>query len=78
MKYLNSEPDDFEFDPIGLTLYNYYQGLYEEFLLEQSLQKDIEEQEKILDELRQISDDISQEIIDEKNPGAGTFSGSRI
>ena len=76
MKYLNLDPSDFEFDPIGFTLYNYYQKLYEEFLLEQSIQKDIEEQEKILDELRQISDDISQEIIDEKNPGAGTFSGS--
>jgi len=75
MKYLNSDPAGFEFDPIGFTLYNYYQKLYEEFLLEQSLQKDIEEQEKVLDELRQISDDISQAIIDEKNPGAGTFSG---
>jgi len=76
MKYLNSDPADFEFNPIGFTLYNYYQRLYEEFLLEQSLQKDIEEQEKVLDELRQISVDISQEIIDEKSPGAGTFSGS--
>ena len=75
MKYLNSDPTDFEFDPIGFTLYNYYQELQEEFLIEQSLQKDIDEQEKILGELRQISDDISQEIIDGKNPGAGTFSG---
>jgi len=75
VRYLNSDPTDFEFDPIGFTLYNYYQKLYEKFLLEQSIQKDIDEQEKILDELRQISDDISQEIIDEKNPGAGTFSG---
>jgi len=75
MRYLNSDPADFEFDPIGFILYNYYQKLYEEFLLEQSVQKDIEEQEKALDELRQISVDISQKIIDEENPGAGTFSG---
>ncbi|MFB5598574.1 MAG: carboxypeptidase-like regulatory domain-containing protein, partial [Nitrosopumilaceae archaeon] len=63
-KYLNSDPASFKYDPIGLTLYNYYQGLQEQYLLEQSLQKEILEQEMILDELRQISDDISQEIID--------------
>jgi hypothetical protein len=75
VKYLNADPASFEYDPIGLTLYNYYQELQEEYRLEQSLQKEIIEQEIILDELRQISDDISQKVIDEKNPGAGTFSG---
>ena len=74
-KYLNADPASFEYDPIGLTLYNHYHELQEEFLLEQSLQKEIIEQEIILDELKQISEDISQEIIEEKNPGAGTYSG---
>ncbi len=75
VKYLNADPTSFEYDPIGLTLYNYYQELQEEYLLEQSLQKEMIEQEIILDELRQISYDLSQEIIEEYNPGAGTFSG---
>ena len=75
IKYLNADPANFEQDPIGQTLYKYYQKLQEEYLFEQSLQKEIIEQKVILDELRQISDDISQQVIDEKNPGAGTYSG---
>ncbi len=75
VKYLHADPASFEQDPIGQTLYNYYQELQEEYLFEQSLQKELIEQEIILDELRQISDDLSQQVIDEKNPGAGTYFG---
>ena len=31
-KYLNSNPEDFANNPIGITLYNYYQKLQEKFL----------------------------------------------
>ena len=74
-KYLNSNLEDFANDPIGTTLYNYYQDLQSKFLEQESMQKSIDSVEIELEETRAISDDLEQKIIEEKNPGAGTFSG---
>lgn len=75
IKYLNAKASDFENDSIGLTLFNYYQELQRKFVLQESIQKNLVEQEYILDQHRKVSTELSQKIIDEKNPGAGTYSG---
>jgi len=75
LKYLNSNPEDFENDSVGLTLYNYYQILRNEFLEEQLVQEGINEQTQIIEELRQISIELLEQTIEEKNPTYGTFSG---
>ena len=75
IKYLSAKASDFENDSIGITLFNYYQDLQRKFILQESIQKKIVEQEYILDQHRKVSTDLSQKIIDEKNPGAGTYSG---
>ena len=74
-KYLNSSPEDFAKNPIGITLYNYYQDLQSKFLEQETMQESINNIEAELEETRAISDDLEQKIIEEKNPGAGTFSG---
>ena len=74
-RYLNASPEDFVGNSIGITLYNYYQELQAQFLEEEQIQESINNVEIELDETRAISDDLEQKIIDEKNPGAGTFSG---
>ena len=74
-KYLNANPEDFENNSIGITLYNYYQDLQAKFLEQEAIQESINNMELELDSTRAISDDLEQKIIDEKNPGAGTFSG---
>jgi len=38
-KYLQSSPDDFDKNPIGFMLYNYYQKLYQEYLEEEKVEK---------------------------------------
>ena len=75
IKFLNSNPDEFKHDPIGLTLYNHYQELQTQYLQEESIQKNVDDQKLELDKTRSISGNLTQKIIEEKNPGAGIFSG---
>ena len=74
-KYLNSEIADFENNPIGQMLYNYYQKIHQE--LQEEKKKPISGlAEKIkLNQERGISEKLRQEAIDEFNPRAGTFQG---
>lgn len=74
-RYLNAEPKDFEKDPLGMSLYNYYQKLYQKFLQQQLLQKEIEKTDNIIAVKREIAQNITKQIIEEKNPGAGIYSG---
>ena len=74
-KYLNANPEDFANNPIGIQLYNYYQDLQSKFIEQEAMQDSINNLEIELDEKRAISDNLEQKIIEEKNPGAGTFSG---
>ena len=75
VKYLHASPDNFEKDPIGLTLYNYYQEMQEKFFEEVKEQEKIEQDLLHLEELRSVSDDLEQQIIEEKSPGAGIYAG---
>ena len=75
IKYLNSEIVDFERNPIGQMLYNYYQKIYQE--LQEEKKKPISGlAEKIkLNQEREISEKLRQEAIEEFNPRAGTYQG---
>lgn len=74
-KYLSASPDEFENNPIGFTLYNYYQKLYQQLLEEIALQNEVDKEKQLLEEKRQIAIEFANKIIEEKNPGAGTYSG---
>jgi len=75
MKYLHASIEDFDNDPLGLTFFNYYQDLQTKFLEEQALQDEIDKQQKLIEEQRNFSLKLTQQIIEEANPGAGTYSG---
>ena len=75
IKYLNAEITDFEKNPIGQMLYNYYQKINQE--LQEEKKKPIRglaEKLKINQE-REVSEKLRQEAIDEFNPKAGTYQG---
>jgi len=75
IKYLNSSIEDFENDPLGLILYNYYQDLQTKLIEEQSLEAELDKVQQLIDEQREISLQLTDEAIKEENPGAGTYSG---
>jgi len=75
IKYLEASIEDFENDPIGLILYNYYQDLQTKLIEEQSLQAELDMIQQLIDEQREISLQLTEEAIAEENPGAGTYSG---
>lgn len=75
VKYLHASIEDFDNDPLGLTLFNYYQDLQTKFLEEQALQDEIDKQQQLIEEQRNFSLELTQQIIEEVNPGAGTYSG---
>ena len=75
LKYLHASPDDFAKDPIGFTLYNYYQNLQEEFLDEINSQAELDKEQQLIAEQREQSIKLTEQIIEEKNPKAGIYSG---
>ena len=75
LRYLHANPEDFGNDPIGQTLYNYYQDMKDEFIEQELLQQELWEQQEIIDEERQASLDLLQIAVEEENPSAGTYSG---
>jgi len=75
LKYLHASPDDFANDPIGFTLYNYYQNLQTEFLDEINSQTELDKEQQLIAEQREQSIELTEQIIEEKNPGAGIYSG---
>jgi len=75
LKYLHASPDDFEYDPIGLILYNYYQNLQLEFLYEINSQTELDKEQQLISEQREQSIELTEQVIEEKNPSAGLYSG---
>lgn len=75
IKYLNAKSTDFEKDPIGFILYNHYQKLLQEFIVEKKISEKILEEQKYIEEQTKISDELLLKEIEELAPGSGVFSG---
>ena len=74
-KYLDSQESDFERNPIGQTLFRYYQALLDELMLqEEESEEDIADQ-IYLEQQRNIAEELRNQAINESNPGAGTYGG---
>ena len=74
-KYLNSNIEDYKNNPIGISLYNYYQSLQKKFLEQKMIQEEIERNNHITENERLVATNITNRIIQEQNPGAGVYSG---
>lgn len=77
-RYLNSSREDYTNNPIGLRLFDYYQGLYQKLLEEKQLEKTQNEYDSIMNEKRQITDDTLQAAIELKKPGVGVIKGTQF
>lgn len=75
IKYLNAKSTDFEKDPIGFILYNHYQKLLQEFIVEKKIGEKILEEQKYIEEQTKISEELLLKEIEELAPGSGVFSG---
>ncbi len=56
-------------------LYNYYQDLQAQLIEEQKEQLDLIAEQQFIDEQRDLSIELTQQIIEEENPGAGIYAG---
>ena len=74
-KYLEASSEDFERNPIGFTLYNYYQKLYQEYLEEEKISEKINQEKAAIKELKEIENKFRLKAIEEFQPGMGIFSG---
>lgn len=77
IKYLSAKESDFEKDPIGQTLFKYYQGLHEELVLEKKDKMIPLAEQALLEEQRKIAEELKKQGIEEFEPGAGTYEGYR-
>jgi predicted GNAT family acetyltransferase len=74
-KYLESSPDDFDKNPIGFMLYNYYQKLYQEYLEDEKLKEKLDQEKALREEQKEIENEFRAKAIEEFQPGMGIFSG---
>ena len=74
-KYLDADPEDFDKNPIGFMLYNYYQKLYQEYLEDKKLSEELAKTQAIIDKQYEIENELRLKDIEEYNPGMGIFSG---
>ncbi|MBL7001795.1 MAG: carboxypeptidase regulatory-like domain-containing protein [Nitrosopumilus sp.] len=74
-KYLYANESDFEKDPIGQTLFKYYQGLFEELILEEAEYRELTKEQVYLEQQRIIAENLKSQAIEEANLSSGVYEG---
>jgi hypothetical protein len=74
-KFLEASPEDFDKNPIGFILYNYYQKLYQEYLEDEKLSEKLAQQQALIEEQKEIENKFRLKAIEEFQPSMGIFSG---
>ncbi|HUT07159.1 MAG TPA: carboxypeptidase regulatory-like domain-containing protein [Nitrosopumilaceae archaeon] len=74
-RYLEASIEDFDKNPIGFLLYNYYQKIHQEYLEDQKIESDLAQEQTFIEEQKEAANESRQIAIEEFNPGAGIFSG---
>ncbi len=74
-KYLSASPEDFEKNPIGLMLYNYYQKLFSQYLDEQKIYQELTDEQIYIEQQKIIATNLREQAILEYDPKSGTYSG---
>ena len=74
-KYLSANESDFEKDPIGQTLFGYYQGLLEELILEKRDLSKMTEEELHAERQRIVAEQLREEVVDRFQLGTGVYGG---
>ena len=74
-KYLNANKEDFQKNPIGFALYNYYQKINQEYIEKIKIHEKLKQDKNIISEQQKISKDLRIKAIEEFNPRHGVFTG---
>jgi len=74
-KYLDSSSEDFDRNPIGLMLYNYYQKLYQEYLEDEKSSEKIAQEQAYIERQKEIENKFRLIAIEKFKPSMGIFSG---
>ena len=74
-KFLEASPEDFDKNPIGFILYNYYQKLYQEYLEDEKLSEKLAQQQALIEEQKEIENKFRLKAIEKFQPSMGIFSG---
>ena len=75
IRYLTADEKDFEKDPIGQTLFKYYQGLLQELIDENKESMKPAKKQIQLEQQRQIAGELKKKAIEFYNPGYGVYGG---
>lgn len=74
-KYLGSSPEDFENNPVGLMLYNYYQKVYQDYLKDEEISNKITQDKISSEQQKEEAEKLRLKAIEEFNPSYGIFTG---
>lgn len=74
-KYLSSNEDDFEKNPIGQTLFKYYHELHDQLIAEKKKANTPNKDQILLEEQRRIAENLKNEAVEKYQLGFGTYSG---
>ena len=74
-KYLESSPKDFDHNPLGYILYNYYQKLYQEYLEDEKTSEKLAQEQAFIEGQKEIENKYRLKAIEKYKPGMGIFSG---
>ncbi len=74
-KYLGSDKNDFEKNPIGQTLFKYYHGLHDELVKEKKKAYKHSKEQILLDQQRLIAENLKNNALAKYNPEAGIYDG---
>jgi hypothetical protein len=74
-EHLTASPEDFVGDPVGFMLYNYYQNVYQDYLKDEEVSKNISQEKLSATQQKEDAEKIRIKAIEEFNPNHGVFSG---
>jgi len=75
--YLNAHPDDFKYDPIGMSLYNHYQKMKSEYVVQNEIEQKQAEHQIMIEESRKLAEESLQNALDDELHGVGVYEGWR-
>ena len=76
-KYLSSNEEDFEKNPIGQTLFKYYHKLLEQLIKEKKEYDEPQLDQIHVEQQRKIAEQLRKQAIEEFQPGDGKYEGYR-
>ena len=73
--YLDSSPEDFENNPVGFMLYNYYQKIYQDSLADEEVSQKITQERTLRQQQNEEAASLRLQAINEFDPNYGVFEG---